>query len=431
MTQLKPLIARFGGWWPVLINGLGALGAAAIPPILWKLLEEARRLLGRIGAAAAAGESAVGKISLRWIRGGLGLAILFLQLVILQTGGGVSFPQNLYMLKVSAYFINLGLLLIVSLTLVIFLQRWRLAMLVSSALFSLWGVANHYVMLFHGSPLMLSEFANAGAAMNVLSDYRVTLPEIPWLLLALVLLLIPLVRTFWIADRQPRPFRWSVLAARVGVLAALTAAAWTILLRPGANNVISWSYARSVSKSGFLTCVVQDEDHRLHPILCPPGYDAGRLPEPEIVSDDPAAVHPDVILILNETFCDLDDYTPLRADSDYLAPFYETPNAAFGRAVSPSIGGGTNNAEFELLTAGSYYLMQSTSPFTYLDFTKINCTAVEYLERLGYTTCGIHLRGRTNYNRHVAYPASGFDQVWLGGMDLGDRYGNRSGLDSV
>ncbi len=430
VSKLRRVILRLGPWWPVLINALAVLGTAATLPLLWKLIEEGRRVFERIRAAGAAGEERVGKVPMRWFRPALAALILCLQLHILQTGV-VPFPQNLYQITFSYYLVNIGILLAVSLALVIFLQRWSLAMLVSSVIFSVWGVANHYVTLFHGSPLMLSEFKSAGAAMDVIGDYRITFRQIPWFILALVCVLFYVVGVFRAADSKKKPFRWPVLAARAGVLAALTAAAWAILLRPGANQVLSWSYARGVSKSGFLACLVQDEEHALHPVRRPAGYDASLLPEAETVADDPSAVHPDIILILNEAFCDLDYYTPMRADSDYLAPFYETEGAVFGHSVSPSIGGGTNNSEFELLTAGSFYLMQAPAPFTYLDFTRINCSSVEYLERLGYTTFGCHLRGRTNYNRHVAYPALGFDQIQLGGVyTTEDRYGNRAGLDS-
>ncbi len=430
VPKLKPLIDRFGPWWAVMINALAVIGAAAMLPFLWTLLEDGRRLLERITTASVSGEKSAGKVPLGWVKAGLALVIFTLQLTILQTGV-VSFPQNLYQIKPSSYFINIGLLLMVSLALAIILQRRRLALLASSVIFSLWGIANHYVTLFHGSPLMLSEFVNAGAAMNVLSDYSITLAEIPWHILGLTVILFCLVRAFWIADGSAGPFRWYVPLARIGLLAALTAAAWGILLGPNAKNVISWSPARGISKSGFFACLVQNGDHTLHPIRRPEGYDAAQLPEAEIVTDDPSVIHPDIILILNEAFCDLDYYTPIRADSDYLAPFYETKNAVFGHSVAPTIGGGTNNSEFELLTAGSFYLMQAVSPFTYLDFTKINCTVVDYLERLGYTTCGIHLRNRTNYNRHEAYPAIGFDQIYLGTKITGDHYGNRSGLDSA
>ena len=430
VSKLRRVIARFGAWWPVLINALAALGTIATFPLLWKIIEEGRRLLERVRAAAEAGEEKVGKVPMLWARAGLIALILCLQLHILQTGV-VPFPQNLYQITFTYYLVNIGILLAVSLALVLILQRWRLALLVSSAVFSVWGIANHYVTLFHGSPLMLSEFKSAGAAMDVLGDYRITFRQVPWTILALVCVLFFAVRIFWAVDGAKKPFRWTVFAARAALLAALTAAAWAILLRPGANQVLSWSYARGVSKSGFLACMVQDEEHALHPVKLPAGYDASLLPEAEAVADDPAAVHPDIILILNEAFCDLDYYTPMRADSDYMAPFYETEGAVFGHSVSPSIGGGTNNSEFELLTAGSFYLMQAPAPFTYLDFTKINCSAVEYLERLGYTTFGCHLRGRTNYNRHVAYPALGFDSIQLGGVyTTEDRYGNRAGLDS-
>ena len=59
--------------------------------------------------------------------------------------------------------------------------------------------------------------------------------------------------------------------------------------------------------------------------------------------------YPDIILVLNETLCDLRLYTEMNADRDYLDAFFGIEGASYGWVAAPNIGGGTNNSEFELL----------------------------------------------------------------------------------
>ena len=140
---------------------------------------------------------------------------------------------------------------------------------------------------------------------------------------------------------------------------------------------------------------------------------------------------PDIILILNESFSDLETYTNINADIDYMDGFYNIPGATYGYAVVPSIGGGTNNSEFELLTSKSMYLLQH-APFTYMDQVLLSRGIVNYLNDLGYETTGMHCANPDNYSRNTAYPAMGFEKTRLGqdSFTYNEMNGNRPWLDS-
>jgi len=427
--KFRSQVARLGLSWVPLINALAVVGALCSLPLQWKLLFEEGRLLRRAEAAARTGEPGLGRVSMGTIRVFLIAAIACLHLYALQFGSA-GFPQNLVGIRFGYFLVNLGMFLSVSLALALVLRRWRYAMLASSVLFAVWGVANYYVFQLHGGPLVFSELANTKTALNVLSEYRLTVTQIPWVSLGFIVMSFRLVRTLWIVDRALPGGGWKRDLVRLGLLAANAALVSLVLLGPGAEDLLTWSRGSAVSHYGFGACVVDDVKRLLHPYRVPEGYDRFVLPEP-VTAEEPGQT-PDIILILNETFCDLEVYASLRPDRDYLAPFYGIEGAFYGHAVTPTVGGGTNNSEFELLTGNSLYLLNAPAPFNYVDFTRVNSNVVQYLERLGYTTCAMHFQSANNYSRNIAYPAMGFDVSMLGsGYPVpNDRYGNRGGLDA-
>ncbi len=428
VARLLALIRRLGTWWPVIVTTVSIVGIVASLPFLWKILETGRTTLRRIEDAAQKKDGRVGKVPLPWVRRGLVFVLLLLQLDMMP-----GFPEIIFQVKISYLAVNLAILLSVSLIFMLIFRRWGTAMTISTVFFSVLGLVNHYVFLFHGKPLMLSELSSAGTAFEVLSDYRINFWQIPWTILMLIVAAACLCATLRRSEPEREPFRWGMLLLRLGLIAATAAAVWALLLAPGAYRLMAGFITTSLRRNGYFACAVQDAEHTLHPFVVPEGYSIDELPEAEPVSDDTSAMHPDIILILNESFCDLDDYTPLRTDRDYLGSFYGLEGAVYGKAVAPQVGGGTNNAEYELLTGNSLYLLQATTPFNFVDFTEKNSNVVEYLERLGYTTWAMHFQSGKNYNRVVAYPAIGFDNIVLGWPEgLDDvMYGSRNSLDST
>ncbi len=433
-SGLRPVIDRFGSLWPAMLTFLAVFGIAWSLLLQWKLTEEERRLFARLRGAAEKGEARLGRIPLRVFRYLLIWAMLSMEFFIMQFGV-VDFPQGFFRIYLAYYLLNIAILLAVHLVLLLIVQRWRIAFLISSVVISVWGIANHYVQIFHGGPLFPSEFASAGTAAEVLSEYTVKARQIPWFVLAMVLVLLVTLRTLWVLDRCAAYSPLKRLPIRLGILVLTVAAAWAVTLGPGAINFFKGFTKTAVQRYGFFACAVQDTEHTVHPYAMPEGYDPASIPEAEVVKDDPSAAHPDVILILNETFCDLDDYTDLDTDREYLESFYGIPGAFYGKAVVPLVGGGTNNTEYELLTANSIRLLRATTPFNYVDFAEKTSNVVQYLKRLSYTTHAMHFQSGSNYNRVHAYPALGFDDMELGLradlMDRENRHGNRTSLDSV
>lgn len=124
--------------------------------------------------------------------------------------------------------------------------------------------------------------------------------------------------------------------------------------------------------------------------------------------------HPNVILIMNESFADLSDLSNVTYSEDpmkLIENLKSEGNCKTGEILSPVLGGGTSLPEFEVLTGlTSYYLEQQIYPYTSYIHSDMNSIVREF-NKSEYTTVGIHTNTRTFYNRENIYEYLGFEKT--------------------
>ena len=163
----------------------------------------------------------------------------------------------------------------------------------------------------------------------------------------------------------------------------------------------------------------------------PPGYDRAAMESLEsrytALADrmnkgrQPSALRAtNVVVVLSEAFSD-----PTRIPGVELAedpiPFTRdlmrrTPS---GSMLSPLIGGGTANVEFEALTGQSLsqFTPQLTTPYQMLVAKQSSYpSAVGYFEGLGDRTLAVHPYRASMYQRDKVYPVLGFDDTVFQGQ---------------
>ena len=102
---------------------------------------------------------------------------------------------------------------------------------------------------------------------------------------------------------------------------------------------------------------------------------------------------PNIIFVMNESFWDVAELEEYGVEFDQEV----TPNlhrlmesAAYGKAYSPSFGGGTCDVEFEALTGYSMeFLPGGCKPFQQ-HVTRPMFSIASYLKEQGYATQAIH-----------------------------------------
>ncbi len=361
------------------------------------------------------------------------LAVSFLQAFQLHYSFSHGFG-DFFRLRLSLLLLNTAILLWLNLAAKLLFQKWHISVAVTAVLVTVWCLVNFFVVKFHGSPLLFSEFANFQTAMNVVGGYRLIWERrLTWMLLLCLAELIAAYLLRLSRKRGGKFWNWREALRTLAAFAALSLLLWLSLFvweRPKPRNTISWTWREGVNGYGYPAIIVEDVDRSIHYLRQPEGYDAEHLDALQPAASEAPAVCPDVILIINETFWDPAEYTDLTTDVDYMAEFYGIDGAHYGKAVVPSVGGGTNNTEFEVLTGNSMALLTRYAPFNYVPLNKEETSAPRYLKALGYRSAALHCEPATNYSRNKAYPAMGFDTVVMGNENFVCRnYGKRRNLD--
>lgn len=326
---------------------------------------------------------------------------------------------------------NAAFFLAANTALFLLINNWKVALTVTTIVVFIYSVANYYVTKFHGSPLFFSEFANFKTAMDVAGSYRFEFSKTIAVISISVIIIITLIivkipsQSNCFINREEMTYGVLIVL----LISFLEGLIGYRIIKPQGRVASEGVYR--VKTDGFLFTSICDLCARINPIVVPHGYDE------ELISGikQEAVIggkYPDIILILNETFCDLKYTLNIETDVDYLEDFRNIEGAIYGNAVSANIGGGTNDTEFELLTSKSRYLLKTTAPFTYLKDEILSRSLVRYLKKgFGYETTAMHVASK-NYSRDIAYPKMGFDNIYLGSEKFSykGKNGNRPWLDS-
>ena len=121
---------------------------------------------------------------------------------------------------------------------------------------------------------------------------------------------------------------------------------------------------------------------------------------------------PSVVVIMNETFSDLSVLDGVHAG--YTGPDFFTREftdvLAKGVLGVSTLGGGTCNTEFEMLTGISIgYVGMGKYPYSQYGFSDVD-TLPRQFSSLGYATTAIHPAIASNWHRDYTYTQMGFDR---------------------
>lgn len=304
------------------------------------------------------------------------------------------------------------------------------ALACSSILFFVFSVANHYAWLYHGTPFSIRDFTSIGTAIQVMGSYTYALDKrvVVSILIFLLNISVALFLKISAPHKNRKRTKKTMFFASAASAVSIFFAAFFVV------NVPHWggNFSECVNMYGYVVSAVREVVLYYQPLAEPEGYNEDALRV--LAANSPALQipekKPDIILILNETFYDLEQYTELSTDADYMANWYERQNAITGYSVVPGTGGGTNGSEYELLTSNDLCMLKDSAPFSVLDLSDAN-SIVRYCKEMGYETWGAHPFKKTNYSRYVAYPALGFDHVAFETDFTGlQSYGNRPCTDA-
>lgn len=337
----------------------------------------------------------------------------------------------LYVFTPANFFMNYMAYLLFYVVVFFITSRFRMTMGIVNVVLFVFGLANYYVDLFRGTPLVPMDFLAIGTGMNVAAGYDF---KLSWQIVMAALMLV----LSFVLERQMINIRPQVRRSKIMVRATALAYILIIASTVYGTDVLAdhgfkpdfWNQSRGYHNSGswYNFCL---NTKYLH-VSAPDGYNAddiGTVAQDVIdaVDADPdnetsinmltgedtyqaTGEKPNIIAIMNETFSDPGTLGDLQTNMDYL-PFYHSlsENTIKGTLSVPVFGAGTSNSEYEFLTGNSISTLPSGSSVyeSYIDGAQPSL--VSTLESQGYSSLAFHPYFADGWNRPSVYNDMGFN----------------------
>ncbi len=179
---------------------------------------------------------------------------------------------------------------------------------------------------------------------------------------------------------------------------------------------------------GMLEQLLNDRENPNNPDTPATGTQQPTEPALPPESSSPAgSKKPNLIVIMDETFTDLQAISRFMVENGYAAtelltdeevlPYFNSldtsaPNIERGWALSSVFGGNTANSEMEFLTGHSMAFLPANTVAYNLYINEANAfSIVDLLNKEGYLTVGMHPEDPTNWSRDRIYAYYGFSKT--------------------
>lgn len=292
--------------------------------------------------------------------------------------------------------------------------RVHFAVALANLVSYVFGMANHYVSAFRGTPLVPADILSADTGLSVVGGFDFFVDNQIVLSSALFVLLLVVA---W-RMRVEKTGKIFVRGVRIAGLLAAGLFCGTLYktdwfaehgMKPDFFNqsrgyTNRGSMFQFVINTKYLT-VKQPSDYSAE--------EAGDIVEDMIADDEHSASGsgklPNVICIMNETLSDLSVVGEFETNEDYM-PFLRslTENCVKGCVHVPVYGAGTANSEFEFLTGNSMSFLPVGS-CAYESYVRDQQPSlVSTMNMLGYATTAFHPYYGENWSRDDVYQYMGF-----------------------
>ncbi len=317
-----------------------------------------------------------------------------------------------YMIHNPLLFVFNTLIIMLTLSIAMFFKREIFVLASVSAVWIVFGVANFVILHFRVTPFSAVDFTLITSAIKVSSHYF-NIFNIAMMVVAVIVLLGGLVGLFRKAPVNDKYSHKRLMFSGI-FFATLGAAIAVIHSSSHSVQALSTQYtniAEAYEDYGFAYCfansiidsgIKKPEDYSEESVKTI----VDSLETPQEQSEKP-----NVIMIQLESFFDVNYVSGLKFSKDPL-PFFHRLRADYstGLITVPTVGAGTVNTEFEVLTGMRQHDF-GVSEYPYK--TILKSTASESvcndLKQLGYHTHAVHNNEATFYSRYKVFANLGFD----------------------
>ena len=212
-----------------------------------------------------------------------------------------------------------------------------------------------------------------------------------------------------------------VLAAVPPIIAFTSPAQFLKMADSRGLNVVPWSDRWTVALMGRATSIMLFAAAKQKSIdelaLLPMVEDPGR--DPDLLKST-LQVARNIHIIVLESFLDPERFKGLKFETPPAPPEFKALRKKMHIATSPVFGGGTAQAEFEILCGVPALELYTSAEFNMLDGTKTQCLP-NMLAEVGYRTIATQSYMPDFFNSEKAYHSIGFQEINFPTVFAGNR----------
>lgn len=350
------------------------------------------------------------KIEKQWFKGVTWIiSSLMIIIVITQL---MSDGVHIWKLGEIQILLTISLHLILPLILLGITSNIGFSVIIGSMPFLIIAFLNHYVYKFRGTAFLISDLNAYKTAMNVVGEYKITLPTIH--LYCLILLsFVCLSYTSISKEYRKRKFSAKVRVSLGGAGVLLL----ILTLHGICQNIDIETWGNDGARFNGYIVNFCAQAMNLLTSKKPEGYSESSIDELEkkyyfeeqIYADD---ILPTIIAIMDESFSDFSEWEEYLDDNSKILPNWKSyeENVIKGYATASVFGGGTANSEYEFLTGNTMAFLTPGATVYQLYLNDNSYSLPSFLSCMGYTCIASHPYYSSGWSRTKAWQYLGFDQ---------------------
>ena len=297
------------------------------------------------------------------------------------------------------------LIIMLTLSIAMFFKREVFALTTISVVWVIFGIVNFVILHFRVTPFSAVDFTLIKSAISVSSHY-LNLFTIAMIIVAIFVVLIGLICLFRKAPvNEQHGYRKIIFS----ILCCLTLGVAIIVLHRSSNSVQAiseayenYGFAYCFANSILDTGIKKPEDYSKQSV---------KKITKALKDEKNTDKRPNIIFIQLESFFDVGYEKNLQFSEDPLPVFHSLQKKySSGLVTVPTVGAGTVNTEFEILTGMRQHdFGVSEYPYKTVLKSKTSESICTDLKKLGYSTHAVHNNEATFYGRNTVFSNIGFD----------------------
>ena len=307
------------------------------------------------------------------------------------------------------------LIILLTLSFALFFKREIFVFVSVSSVWLLFGIANYIILHFRVTPFSAVDFTLIKSAISV-SGHYFSMLNIAMVVVALCLIAFCLACLYRKAPYHKHRNGKNIIVSFVSV-AVITIVIMFIKSSSTSVQALSTNYtniSEAYENYGFVYCFTNSLIDT--GIAKPDNYSEEAVQAiTQKLDDNKSTVYengkPNIIFIQLESFFDVDYVKGLKYKKDPLPVFHSLhENYTSGMLTVPTVGAGTVNTEFEVLTGiRQHDFGVCEYPYKTILKSVASESICHDLAKLGYKSHSVHNNDATFYGRNIVFSSLGFD----------------------